>query len=83
MRRRTHPLARFIWIVAIVILIGDLTAIPWSTIGTIAAGSGSQSPLAFIGMFFAETRNALITVTALAGLGAMVDLLDKIRSKAG
>ena len=82
MRRRRHPIALFIWIVAIVIFLRDLTAIPWGEIGTIAAGTGSESPLTFLGVFFLEIKNAFFTFATLIGLATIVDLLDKIRSRA-
>ena len=81
MRRRTHPIAQLIFVIAAIVLMGDLSTIPWKTIGEIGAESGANYPLAFLGMFFAQTRNALVMVTILVGLGTIVDLLAKNLSK--
>ena len=82
MRKRTHPIAQLIFIVAAIVLIGDLSTVPWREVGRIGVESGADYPLAFVGMLFAQMRNAAVTATMLMGLGAMVDLLDKYRAKA-
>jgi hypothetical protein len=81
MRRRTHPIAQLIFVIAAVVFVGDLSTIQWGTIGGIATESGAEYPLAFLGMLFAQTRNALVMVTILVGLGTIVDLLAKSLSK--
>lgn len=80
MRTRTHPIARLIFIVAIVVLIGDLSTVPWSEIGRIGADSAGDYPLAFLGMLFAQMRNAVVMAAILIGLGTIVDLLHKNRA---
>jgi hypothetical protein len=77
-----HPIARLIFIVAAVVLIGDLSTVPWSEVGRIGVESGTDYPLTFLGMLFAQMRNAVVTATMLIGLGAMVDLLHKNRANA-
>ena len=79
MRRRMHPIAQLIFIVAGVVLIGDLNSIPWSDVARIGFNTGSDHPVAFLGILFTEVRNAFVTATMLVGLGAMVDLLSKGR----
>ena len=81
MRRRTHPIAQFIFVVAAIVLIGDLSTVQWKTIGEIGLESGVDYPFAFLAMFFAQTRNALVMATILIGLGAIVDLLARNLSK--
>ena len=80
MRKRRHPIAQLIFIVAVMVLIGDLSTVPWSVVGKIGAESGADYPLAFLGMLFAQMRNAVVTATMLVGLGAMVDILSKSRA---
>ena len=82
MRKRTHPIAQLIFIVAVVVLIGDLSTVPWSVVGKIGVESGADYPLAYLGMLFAQMRNAVVTATMLVGLGAMVDILAKNRASA-
>lgn len=82
MRPNGKRLARLIWMGAIIILIGDLGAAPWSDIARMLATPDIDHLAGLLGLVYAQARSLILALSLLAGLSAIVETLDRIRRDA-
>ena len=82
MRPNGKRLARLIWMGAIIILIGDLAAAPWSDVARMLATPDIDHLSGLVGLVYAQARSLILALSLLAGLGAVVETLDRIRRDA-
>jgi endonuclease/exonuclease/phosphatase (EEP) superfamily protein YafD len=64
---------------AIIILIGDLAATPWSDVARMLATPDIDHLAGFVGLVYAQARSLILALSLLAGIGAIVETLDKIQ----
>jgi len=82
MRPNGKRLARLIWLGAIVVLIGDLAAAPWSDIARMLATPDIDHIAGLVALVYAQARSLILALSLLAGISAIVETLDKIQRSA-
>jgi hypothetical protein len=82
MRPNGKRLARLIWTGAIIILIGDLAAVPWNDISRLLATPDIDHVVGLVGLVYAQARSLILALSLLAGISAIVETLDKIQRNA-
>ena len=82
MRPNGKRLARLIWMGAIIILIGDFLAMPWSDIARKLATPDIDHLIELVDLAYAQARSLILALSVLAGISAMVETLDKIQRNA-
>ena len=79
MRPNGKRLARLIWMGAIIVLIGDLAAAPWSDILRMLATPDVDHVVGLVALVYAQVRSLILALSLLAGISAIVETLDRIQ----